>query len=126
MAAGRQHTVAWARWHGGKAQAFLLAAGPVHPCPALLCLCAVLAPVPHAQHHVDVAAHAPGVGSHEVGLGGRKALFLERGPHGVDNLVLLVQGIEVGNVTRVQDVVDVLQEGLVLDLRRDRGGGTEP
>lgn len=73
-------------------------------------------PVPHAQHHVDVAAHAPSVGGHEVGLGGLQALLLDVRPHGVDDLVLLIHVVEVGNVTRVQDIVNVLQEGLILDL----------
>lgn len=75
---------------------------------------------------MDVAAHAPRVSSHEVGLGGLEALLLDIGPHGVDNLVLLVRVVEVGNVTRVQDIVDVLQEGLILDLGRDGGGRAEP
>lgn len=47
---------------------------------------------------MDIAAHAPGVGSHEVGLGGLQALLLNIAPHSVDNLVLLIQVIEVGNV----------------------------
>lgn len=55
-------------------------------------------PVPHAQHQVDAAAHTLGVGSHEVGLHGLQALLLDVGPHGVDNLVLLIRVVEVGNV----------------------------
>lgn len=47
-------------------------------------------PIPHTQHHVDMAAHTPSVGSHEVGLGGLQALLLDIGPHGIDNLVLLI------------------------------------
>lgn len=67
---------------------------------------------------MDVAAHTPGVGNHEVGPGGLQAPLLDVGPHGVDNLVLLIQIVEVGDVTRAQDIVNVLQEGLVLDLGR--------
>jgi hypothetical protein len=70
---------------------------------------------------MDVTAHTPSVGSHEVGLGGLQALLLDVGPHGIDNLVLLFSIVEVGNVTRVQDIVDVLQEGLILDLEKDEG-----
>lgn len=55
-------------------------------------------PVPHTQHHVDIAAHTPGVGGHEIGLGGLQALLLDVGPHGADDLVLLIRAVEVGNV----------------------------
>ena len=48
---------------------------------------------------MDVAAHTPSIGSHEVGLGGLKTLLLDIGPHGGDNLVLLIRGVEIGNVT---------------------------
>lgn len=56
-------------------------------------------------------------------------MLLDVGPHGVEDLVLLVHGVQVGDVTRVEDVVDVLQEGLILDLGEggvDQGDRAEP
>lgn len=55
--------------------------------------------VPHAQHHVDVVTHTPGIGGHEIGFGRLQALLLYVGPHGVDDLVLLICTVEVGDVT---------------------------
>lgn len=55
--------------------------------------------LPHAQYHMDVAAHTAGVNSHKVGLGGLQALLLNDGPHGGDNLVLLLERVEIGDVS---------------------------
>lgn len=109
---GHQGRAAWAQWHGGQARP------PPRPNHGPVGL--RRPPTPHAQHHVDVAAHTPSVGSHEVGLGGLQALLLDVWPHGGDDLVLLIHVVEVGNVARVQDVVNVLQEGLILDLGESR------
>lgn len=57
---------------------------------------------------MDVAAHTSSIGGHEVGFGGLQALFLYVGPHSVDDLILLICIVDVGDVTRVQDVVNIL------------------
>lgn len=85
-------------------------AGPGAPPPQPLSREAAGPPEPHAQHQVDAAAHTPSVGGHEVGLGGLQALLLDVRPHGVHDLVLLIHVVEVGNVARVQNIVNVLQE----------------
>lgn len=71
---------------------------------------------PHAEHRVDVAADPANVGGHEVGFSWLLAQCLHHRLHGVQDALLLVRGVQVGNVTRVQDVVDVLQEGLAFNL----------
>lgn len=72
---------------------------------------------PHAEHSVDVAANPADVGSHQVGFRGLLAQCLHHRLHGVQDALLLVGGVQVGNVPRVQDVVDVLQEGLAFNLQ---------
>ena len=51
------------------------------------------------------------------GVGEALTDVLDDGLHGGVDLVELVDGVEVGHVTRVEDVVDVLEERLGLDLR---------
>jgi len=75
---------------------------------------------PHAQHRVDVAADPLDVGGHQVGLGGLLTQTLHHGLHGGEDALLLVRGVQVGHVARVQDAVHILQERLALYLQ---GGG---
>lgn len=37
-------------------------------------------------------------------------------PHFLTDLLFLVQWVEIGHFTRIQQVIDVFQEGLLLDL----------
>lgn len=48
---------------------------------------------------MDIVTHTSSVGSHEIGFGRLQALLLYVGPHGIDDLVLLICTIEVGDVT---------------------------
>jgi hypothetical protein len=70
---------------------------------------------------VQVGAHAldeerPAVLRHRD-LRRRDAELLGDGAHGLDDRVALVLGEEVRHLARVEHVVDVLEEGLLLDLR---------
>ena len=75
----------------------------------------------HGQHDVQVRAHAldeerPCVVGHGHGAR-RDAELLGRRAHGLNDAVLLVLGEEVRHLARVEHVVHVLEEGLLLDLR---------
>lgn len=59
---------------------------------------------------MDVAADPPDVGSHKVGFSWLLAQVLHHRLHGCHDTLLLVRCIQVGDIPRVQNVVDILQE----------------
>lgn len=65
---------------------------------------------------MDVAADPPDVGSHKVGFGWLLAQFLYHWLHGCQDALLLVCCIQVWDVPRVQNAVDILQKRLTLNL----------
>ena len=72
---------------------------------------------PHCDDSVQVVPDSLGVGGEQVGLGGLHARILNYGLHGCEDLLLLIEPVDVGNIASIQDVVDVLQERLALDLK---------
>ena len=71
---------------------------------------------------MDVGADTLGVCGEEVGFGWLQASVHDNGLHVVVDSVQVLKGIDVGDVTAVEDVVDVLQKDLTLDLVGERGG----
>jgi hypothetical protein len=65
---------------------------------------------------VQVGSDSLGEHGEEVGLGWLKTHVLHDWFHGGEDLFLIIKAVQVGNVTRVQDVVDIFQEGFALDL----------
>ncbi len=59
---------------------------------------------------MDVAADPPDVGSHKVGFSWLLAQVLHHWLHGYQDALLLISCIQIGNIPRVQNVVDILQE----------------
>lgn len=66
--------------------------------------------VPHAQHGMDVTLDSAGIGRHQVGLCWLLSHVLYNWLHNSDNLILLLWSVQVGNISGVQDIVDVLKE----------------
>lgn len=74
--------------------------------------------IPHAQHHVDIAANPSCVCSHQVGLGGLQPQLSHNRLHGCHDLLLIIRAVNVGNIARVEQVVDIFKEGLIFNLSR--------
>ena len=83
---------------------------------------------PHADDHVYVTPHSLSVCREEVGLRGLQSCVLHHRLHlGID-LVQVLWWVDVGDISSIEDVVDVFQEALALDLcvsggRRERETG---
>ena len=71
---------------------------------------------PHGDHGVQVTPHPLGVLGEEVGFGGGQSHVQTDGLHGRVDLIQLIKPVDVGHVTSIQDVVDVLKERLTFDL----------
>ena len=71
---------------------------------------------PHGNDSVQVGAYSPGVAGEQVRLGRWKPRVLHHGLHRRVNLVQLVKPVNVGNITWVEYVVQILQETLRFDL----------
>jgi len=67
---------------------------------------------------VDIAANPSCVRSHQVGLGGLLPQLSHNRLHGCHDLLLIIGAVNVGNVTGVEQVVDILKERLVFNLSR--------
>ena len=67
----------------------------------------------HADRHVKVGAHAAHVHVVQRDLGLRQTLGLRDGAHAVDDRAHVVIVEQVGHFARVQDVVEIFQEGLL-------------
>lgn len=65
---------------------------------------------------MDVAPDSLGEGREQVRLGGLLARVLHNGLHLMVDCIQVLRGINVWDIPRVEDVVDVLQERLTLDL----------
>ena len=71
---------------------------------------------------MHVRPHSLCVGREEVGLGGLQPRVQHHRAHVVVDPVEVLHGVDVGHVPTAEDVVDVLQEGLTLDLWGWEGG----
>ena len=71
----------------------------------------------HAEDDVQVGPHAADEEGLDVVLGGGDASLLARLAARADDLLPLVVGEEVGHLAAVEDVIDVLDEGLDDNLR---------
>ena len=65
---------------------------------------------------MSVVTHSLGESGVEVGLSGLQPLILHNGLHGRVDRVKLVQGIDIGNVASVENIVQILQERLTFYL----------
>mmetsp|Transcript_18335 Transcript_18335/g.62324 ORF Transcript_18335/g.62324 Transcript_18335/m.62324 type:complete len:262 (+) Transcript_18335:4612-5397(+) len=70
----------------------------------------------HAQHDVQVVPDAVNEGSVHLVACLRQPVLLNVGPNLVDYAVFLVRGEKPRDLAAVEDVVDVLEEGLLHDL----------
>ena len=65
---------------------------------------------------MKVAPHSFGVSGEQVSLSRLHARILHHRFHICVDGLELVKAVDIGNVSRVKDVVDVLKEGFTLDL----------
>lgn len=56
--------------------------------------------------------------SHQIGLGGLLPQISNNWLHGCHDHVLVLGIVNVGNVTRVEQVVDIFEEGFTFNLSR--------
>ena len=71
----------------------------------------------HAEANVQVSAYAREVAREDVELGRWQTLPLAVGATRRDDRVLVLDGVEVGHIAGVEDVVQVFNHGLVDHLR---------
>lgn len=74
--------------------------------------------VPHANNHVYVRTHSFRVGHKQIGLGGLSTFVLHDWFHRRIDLVQFIHSVQIGNITCIQDVVDVLEKDIALDLKQ--------
>jgi hypothetical protein len=71
---------------------------------------------PHCDDCVQITANAFGVSGVEIGFCGLQASVLNQGLHRGVDLIEFVEGINVGHVTGIQNVVQILQKGFTFNL----------
>ena len=68
---------------------------------------------PEAEHEMQEAAHSVDKVRVDADLGDRQARGHHQGAHGCTDGLHVIVAQQVGDLASVQDVVDVLQEGLL-------------
>ena len=64
--------------------------------------------LPHADDHVYIAANPFGVGREQVSLDWLEACVLDNWLHLIQNLIQILRRVDIGNISRVENIVDVL------------------
>lgn len=67
---------------------------------------------------MDIAPNPCCECSHQIGLGGLLPQISNNRLHSCHDLVLVLRIVNVGNVTRVEQIVDIFEEGFTFNLSR--------
>lgn len=67
---------------------------------------------------MDIGANPCCECSHQIGLGGLLPQVPDNRLHSCQDRILVLRIVNVGNVTRVEQVVDIFEEGFTFNLNR--------